>query len=82
MTGLEAQLNPLVFIQILKASENLSVFLRLRRKADGNKIHSALDAIGLPYQDSFKRLQSANEGMDTWAGIRHIENRLELMYWV
>lgn len=39
------------FYSNMTATENLSVFSRLRGKVDEDKIHNALDVVGLPYQD-------------------------------
>ncbi|MCH5248324.1 MAG: ABC transporter ATP-binding protein [Lachnospiraceae bacterium] len=39
------------FYSNMTATENLSVFSRLRGKVDGNKIRNALGVVGLPYQD-------------------------------
>ena len=42
------------FYSNLTASENLSVFSRLRGKVDEDKIRNALDVVGLPYKDKKK----------------------------
>ena len=67
------------FYSNLTATENLSVFSRLRGKVDGNKIRNALGIVGLPYQDK-KIFSKYSLGMKQRLGIANaIVNDPELL---
>ena len=54
-SGIYARIGSMIespgFYSNLTATENLSVFARLRGKVEGDKIRDALGVVGLPYQD-------------------------------